>query len=86
MSRIIAPLVHLNGTSRSNLVAQYQTARDAVARARECLHDASPNQRDYYCHPLTGAWKSASDQHAARLQRLLDIEAELLTILDEIES
>lgn len=71
------PTVHLNGTSRDELVSQVSGAHEAVCKAILKLREASPNGRDYY---VTGTISKAMDEHAARLTHLETVAGELETI------
>jgi hypothetical protein len=44
------PTVHLNGTSRDELVRQQKAVIGQAWALREALHDAMPNGRDFYPH------------------------------------
>ena len=78
MSKLRAPSVHLNGTSRSALVAQYEAAAQGLRAALEGLVEASPNGRDYYVQG-DGAFEEARREHYSRVDRVR-------AVLDEIEA
>lgn len=83
-TEVIVPLVHLNGTSKGELLKQYRSAVSAVAAAREIVMASGPNGRDYY--PYEGApMRRAQDEHLARLERLEQVQAELEAIHTMIE-
>jgi hypothetical protein len=42
------PTVHLNGTSRDELISQLRGAMEAVHAAEKALAQAGPHARDYY--------------------------------------
>lgn len=44
----IFPTVHMNGTSKRELVESYEKAAYAIAQAQDALSACSPNGRDYY--------------------------------------
>jgi hypothetical protein len=75
---VILPTVHINGTSRENLLADYQTSFDAVDNAINVLMAGGPNGRDYYMK--AGAFEQARAEHLARLKKLHDVQEELHTI------
>jgi len=75
------PSVHLNGTSREELVEQNMNALHAVNTAAEILRKATPNARDYYVQSPT-AFSVAVDQHRERLVSLATIATELTTIIE----
>lgn len=78
------PVVHLNGTSRTALLAELEHAHVKLKEAIDALMDASPNARDYYVVP--GSFEPAMDEHCARLDRVRavreEIEAIILHIVD----
>lgn len=77
---MIAPCIHLNGTSKQELLDQFHKALHALEVARAALMAACPNARDYY--PLGGsAWHQAVADHRSRVQRLDSVYAELEAIL-----
>lgn len=80
---MIAPVVHLNGTSREELEKQLRGAVEGLQRAREEMEDASPNQRDYY---LLGqaAWVQAHREHQLRVAKVREVEVELTQILEVV--
>lgn len=74
-----APLCHLNGTSKKELLEQLENAYTAIGDAYDVLKRAAPNARDYY--PLGAeAMARATDQHYDRLKRLDSVRDELTEI------
>jgi hypothetical protein len=78
------PTIHLNGTSREELIRQLQQAVTALTEAHRALENAAPHGRDYYPQGK-GAIQQAVIEHRERLMRLGDIQEEILAILDVIE-
>jgi len=82
---MITPLVHLNGTSRDELIEQACNVIDALHDAGAALAKAAPNARDYY---LGGPelLAQAQAQHDARMGALkaliADMEAQAQAISD----
>jgi hypothetical protein len=73
------PLVHLNGTSKKELLKQLEDAYRAVAEAGRMLAQATPHDRDYYVlGPDVG--HKAREEHHARMRKLADIEHDLTDI------
>ena len=73
---VIIPRVHLNGTSREELVDQIRRALDALSKADDALAYMSPNGRDYY--PLgDSAINTAIEQHRRRRLMLVEIRNEI---------
>jgi len=80
----ILPILHLNGTSRKELIQVRRDAAYAVHNAIDSLCAMSPNGRDYY--PVRGLFDQAADQHARRLAMLdgiyNEIVAEVMALSD----
>lgn len=74
------PTVHLNGTSRKDLIRDYETAMTAVHAAFTALQAAAPNGRDYYPQGPDACGR-AEDEHRARLGHLEAVHTELTEIL-----
>lgn len=82
---MILPIVHLNGTSREELIRLRCEAGQKIREALAALAEMAPNGRDYYPEP--GRFEKARAQHdlrAAALRHLYDeIEAEYLALDEE---
>ena len=75
------PMVHMNGTSRGELIEQYQNASVALYEALQMLNRASPNARDYY--PMSPeAFDIARRQARARYERVNGALTEINYILE----
>lgn len=72
---MMKPTVHLNGTSRSELIEQVETALRGIEVALDAVQVAAPNGRDYYPQG-DHAYQQAALEHAARVERLHAIKAE----------
>lgn len=83
---MILPTVHLNGTSREELVHQRTEARNAVRAARSALSLAAPHPRDYP-YPHDCRYRVALILHQERwllLEKLAnELEAEAIAIFDQ---
>lgn len=77
MNRLITPTVHLNGTSKEELVELRLAAVEACRALHEAMQKAMPNDRDYYPQG-EGAGKQAREAWAERLQLIELISDELL--------
>lgn len=81
---MILPIIHMNGTSRDELVDQRRFAANAIAEAFSALGKMSPNGRDYY--PVPGLLEMAEQIHSTRMFRLKEmldeIVAEAIAISD----
>ena len=62
------PLIHLNGTSRNELIDQACKAGQAVRLAYDACSNAAPNARDYYLRE--GSFGLAQAAHVARMSAL----------------
>lgn len=83
LSHLVLPTVHLNGTSKGDLLEAYSNAIQAVHAAGDAMAKAAPNGRDYYPQG-SAAINTAMDQHAARMQKLRSIVEELELIAESI--
>jgi len=77
------PTVHLNGTSRSDLLKGYADAFHAISEALEVVAQARPNARDYYVQG-DNAYRQAAAEHAAREAKLRDVRDELSALHDAV--
>lgn len=75
---LIAPHVHLNGTSQESLANAYADAVTAVGKALEALYETAPNARDFY--PAMDRYKQAQLEHSARVEKLRSVQAELAAL------
>lgn len=82
---MIAPTVHINGSSRDDLLAKLETAYRAVNAALEAVQGSAPNARDYYVQG-PDAFPRATIEHNARTGRLADIATELLDLYLNVEN
>lgn len=82
---IVAPVVHLNGTSKTALMRQLLEARTGIERALELLAETAPNGRDF---PGNSArlLPIATAQFHARVGHLEAVNAELQELLNRVDS
>ena len=80
---MITPTIHLNGTSKAELLEQLRNAYTAVRNAQKVLQEAAPNGRDYYPQG-PGAILQAQSEYESRLTRLQDVAKELEEIQEAI--
>lgn len=80
---VVTPIVHLNGTSREELIHQRVELHHALREAEAKLGAASPNARDYYVQP--GLWHKALAQHERRLRVLGDLRAQVEVEIREVD-
>jgi hypothetical protein len=81
---MVYPTIHLNGTSKDALFEALSNACAAIREAEKALFETSPNARDYYPQG-DGAYRQASNEYIARLERLGSVRVELYEILEAIE-
>lgn len=79
----MSPTIHLNGTSREELLRQVCDAVAAVRTAIGALVDMSPNGRDYYPQG-SDAINLAVKEHHARLEKLRAVQDELNAMAESI--
>lgn len=72
----VLPVVHLNGTSRKELVQQRLDVAHALDAAFQALMQMTPHQRDYYV-AAPDLWEQAIAQHARRVAILYALSAEI---------
>lgn len=83
---IIAPIVHLNGTSKRGLTEPIDEALDAIREAYDKLKKCAPNGRDYYPHTESQqAMSRAQTEHRERLLALHNLQTELEALWTAIE-
>jgi len=73
------PTIHINGTSRQDLVEQYVNARSALHEAIRAMQATAPNGRDYYPQGLQ-AIHEASSEHQERLYKLEVMAGEMFDL------
>lgn len=85
MSLPLAPLVHLNGTSRLELATRAGDAHRRLSAAIDALVGMAPNARDYY--PLgPDAFSTALTEYRARFAALQEVDNEIAFIRNAIEA
>lgn len=85
---MIAPRIHLNGSSKDSLLRGYVLAAEAVRKAMDAIAQAAPHGRDYYMQG-PAAYAMARHDHEARLRDLNRIRDELESLcfaIDQQES
>jgi hypothetical protein len=82
---IAIPSVHMNGTSKRELLDQYIAAIRALRNATEIMAKGGPHGRDYYVQG-SDAINVAIAQHRVRLQKVNAVADELEAIALEVQS
>lgn len=78
------PTVHLNGSSKEELLGQVLDAAHAVDAAIRKLADAAPNARDYYPQGAE-VIISAQQEHRARIEQVSEVYRDLLSLYEQID-
>jgi len=84
MATLTHPTIHMNGTSKKELLEALQTAYLAIGEAKKALAQTSPNGRDYYPSG-PDAINKAQDEHFDRMARLISVQKELAEIAEGIQ-
>lgn len=79
----VVPIVHMNGTSKAELIRLRDDAYAALNFAYRVLKLMAPNGRDYYPEP--GKLELAIAQHTKRLQSVADLQASIETEMEAID-
>jgi len=64
-SEIVVPVVHMNGTAKSDLIEQQSEVYLQLSNVLDAMRAAAPNGRDYY--PVPGLMEKAIAQHMRRM-------------------
>ena len=80
---MMIPTVHLNGTSREELVRQIERAYEHLDKAMDALAQAAPHGRDYYTQGMD-AYQKAAAEHESRMARLHSVHKELEQIVEAL--
>ncbi len=82
---LVAPTVHLNGSSGGSLFEAYIEAIDALNKARDIMIDTSPHLRDYYVSSDPNAFNKARDQHIERQGKIRMVIDELTELAANVQ-
>lgn len=75
------PTVHINGTSRQQLLVQQMDAIEKLQDAKAAIQTAAPHSRDYYVKTDgANAYSRAVAEHSLRLRAIDHIINELTEI------
>lgn len=83
--KITPPTIHLNGTSKRNLVAEYTQAYDLCCDAIEAFQKITCHPRDYYVQEA-GAYEKAHDDRMKMLAKLAAVNDYLLQHLAHLDN
>lgn len=80
---MMLPTIHLNGTSKGELMRQLQAASAALLDAIHAMQNAAPNGRDYYPQG-DNAIQAATVEHSARITKVEDVRAEIYRLMEHV--
>ncbi|HSW45457.1 MAG TPA: hypothetical protein VLM89_07795, partial [Phycisphaerae bacterium] len=81
-NELILPVVHMNGTSKKELLEQREAVYRALRNVEKALCQMAPNGRDYYVVP--GSILQAQAQHERRLAAIAGLMDEMTKEADGI--
>ena len=79
------PTLHMNGTSKEELVGNLCAAITALNDAYEAMKQCAPHGRDYYPQG-SNALKKATDEHLARLRLVDQVKLEMEALVNAIDA
>jgi hypothetical protein len=80
---MIAPTVHLNGTSKADLLAGYRKALDAFEVLIDAMKEIAPNGRDYYPQSPEAIYEAMED-HTYRFVQIRHIKSQIEAIAKKV--
>jgi hypothetical protein len=81
---MITPTVHLNGTSREELLDQFRECYRSINDTLDIICKAAPHGRDYYPKGDM-ALPQAQKDHERRIKVLTEMRQEFLELYTEVE-
>jgi hypothetical protein len=81
---MMLPTIHMNGTSREDLLRGYCDAIWTLVDAIEALGQTAPNGRDYYPQG-PDACTVANQEHESRKRALMRVMSELQALAEHVE-
>ncbi len=78
------PMIHMNGTSKEELLAQHLLIVQRLDAAIYALRSGFPNGRDFYPRG-DAAWQEARDAFAERIAALAKMKEEFEHLLEAID-
>lgn len=85
MKKLLAPCIHMNGTSKQDLMGALENAYSKIGEAQDALRLCAPNGRDYYVIG-DNAYAIAREEYWDRMRMLENIRTEIEAIVGGIES
>lgn len=82
----LAPTVHLNGTSKDELITGFANQYEALTAALRCMERYAPNARDYYILKEGGSkFIAATAAHTKRLEAIEQMREDLYAMLEKVQ-
>lgn len=82
---LATPSIHLNGTSKDELLKQVVDAHAKLSEALTALSKSAPHKRDYYIQANgDDNYRRAVNQYVSRSQRIIDVQDELKILAEDI--
>lgn len=81
---LLAPLLHLNGSSAKTLLDGYRAAHTALYDALVAMRESAPNARDYYPQG-DDAFNQARREHDARVATVNNVLAQYEMIIENVD-
>lgn len=85
---MMKPTIHMNGTSKDELIENHLAALSALRTAQDRMAVAAPNGRDYYPQDKPGersALYRAQEEHEARCLKIREVQKEILALIEAID-
>lgn len=82
---MMIPTIHLNGTSKANLLDEIEAAYVAIEAAISALRQVTVHGRDYYVQG-PNAYPQARDEMDKRLASLYTVQQELQSMYEAIHA
>jgi hypothetical protein len=78
------PSIHINGTSPEELSRGYEEAYRLLGHVISVVQQTVPNGRDYYPQGDM-AYVDARDEHRERMDKLVSVRNDMLTLFEAVE-
>jgi len=80
------PTIHNNGSDPTKLIEEFLDASEALREAIDLIEGGcGPHARDYFDQQPTVNFEAASAEHTERLQALIKVRGELLSLADNVQ-
>jgi hypothetical protein len=80
------PTIHNNGSDPARLIEDFLDASEVLREALDLMEGScGPCARDYFDKQPTANFEAASAEHTARLQAIIKVRGELLSLADNVQ-